>query len=166
MTEDLYTANDVKRVREKLTKEQNNKCKITSIEIPPKQHCLDHAHDMDQFVRGVAHRQANAALGKVENLYVRYLSYWYPGKLSDFLRQCAAYLEAHPDARYRHNGWIKKIHTLFNSLTEGQKESVLKQLNRTGSNGKQRKEEFKKAVLSRDYSYEYLRELILTEKKE
>jgi len=166
MTEDLYTANDVKRVREKLTKEQNNKCKITSIEIPPKQHCLDHAHDMDQFVRGVAHRQANAALGKVENLYVRYLSYWYPGKLSDFLRQCAAYLEAHPDTRYRHNGWIKKIHTLFNSLTEGQKESVLKQLNRTGSNGKQRKEEFKKAVLSRDYSYGYLRELILTEKKE
>jgi len=37
---------------------------------------------------------------------------------------------------------------------------------RTGSNGKQRKEEFKKAVLSRDYSYGYLRELILTEKKE
>lgn len=156
-TEDLYTVNDVKRVRELLTEEQDNRCAITMIELAPKQHCLDHNHDETQFVRGVAHRQANAALGRIENLYTRYLSYWYPGKLSDFLRQCAAYLEKDPDSRYRHNGWIKKVQTLFNSLSEGQKGSVLKELGLQGVNSKERKELFKKAVLSREYSYETLR---------
>ena len=140
-----------------MTEEQENYCAITGLPIPPKQHCLDHNHDETQFVRGVAHRQANAALGKVENIYTRYLSYWYPGKLSDFLRQCAAYLEKDPDPRYRHNGWIKKVQTLFNSLSEGQKASVLKELGLQGVNSKERKELFKKAVLSREYSYETLR---------
>lgn len=166
VTEDLYTTKDVKRVREKLTEEQDNLCAITGLEIPPKQHCLEHAHDNQQYVRGVAHRQSNAALGKFENVYTRYLSYWYPGKLSDFLRQCAAYLEQLPDTRYRHPGWIKKIQTLFNSLTESQKESILQALNSTGKNSKERKEAFKKIVLSREHSYEKLRELIILEKRE
>lgn len=166
MTEDLYTTKDVERVRKLLTEEQENLCAITGLEIPPKQHCLEHAHDNQQYVRGVAHRQANAALGKIEHLHTRYLSYWYPGKLSDFLRQCAAYLEKPPDPRYRHPGWIKKIQTLFNSLTESQKESILQALNSTGKNSKERKEAFKKIVLSREHSYEKLRELIILEKRE
>jgi hypothetical protein len=36
-TQDLYTVADVKRVRELLTKEQDNCCAITGLEIPPKQ---------------------------------------------------------------------------------------------------------------------------------
>jgi len=166
MTEDLYTIKDVKRVRDLLTKEQENRCAITGLEIPPKQHVLDHVHDSNQYVRGVAHRQANAALGKIENLHVRYLSYWYPGKLSDFLRQCAAYLEQDTDTRFRHPGHIKKICSIFNTLTEKQKEAILQALQETGSNSKQRKEVFKKLVLSRKYSYEHLKELILTLKEQ
>ncbi len=166
MTEDLYTANDVKRVREKLYKEQGGLCKLSNFPITPKEAVLDHVHNDEQYVRGVLHRQCNQMEGRFSNAWKRYMAWWYPGKPSDFLRLLATYLDEDVPADYRHNAWIKKIHTLFNSLTEGQKESVLKQLNRTGSNGKQRKEEFKKAVLSRDYSYGYLRELILTEKKE
>lgn len=166
MTEDLYTIKDVKRVRDLLTEEQENRCAITGLEIPPKQHCLEHAHDANQYVRGVAHRQANAALGKIENLYVRYLRYWYPGKLSDFLRQCAAYLEQESDSRFRHPGHIKKICTMFNSLTEKQKETILQSMHETGSNSKQRKELFKKLVLSRLYSYEFLKESIINLKEQ
>lgn len=160
-TEDLYTAKDVERVRKFLTEEQNNCCAITSIELAPKQHCLDHAHDENQFVRGVAHRQANSALGKLEGVYTRYLSYWYPGKLSDFLRQCAAYLEQPHDERFRHNGWIKKAKTMFNALNEKQKDQVLKELGYdTGSNGKQRKEIFAKLVLDRSLGYDTIRKTI------
>lgn len=166
-TEDLYTTKDVERIRKLLTEEQENRCAITGLELAPKQHCLDHAHDEEQYVRGVAHRQANAALGKVENIYLRYLSYWYPGKLSDFLRQCAAYLEQPADSRYRHNGWIKKAKTKFNALNEKQKDKVLVDLgHEKGVNSKQRKDIFAKVVLDRKLGYDTIREAIQAAKEE
>lgn len=155
MTEDLYTVADVKRVREILTKEQDNCCAITGLPIQIKQHCLDHNHDNTQHVRGVAHRQANAALGKIENLYVRYLSYWYPDTLSTFLRQCADYLEKEPDTRYRHNGWIKVVKVRFNKLKASQQDEVLVALgSQKGNNLKDRKEKFAKIVLDRSLGYD------------
>jgi len=166
-TEDLYTTKDVERIRKLLTEEQENCCAITGIELAPKQHCLDHAHDENQFIRGVAHRQSNAALGRFENVYKQYLSYWYPGKLSDFLRQCAAYLEKSPDDRYRHPGWIKKAKTKFNALSERQKDKVLVDLGyEKGSNSKQRKDIFDKLVLDRKLGYDTIREAIQAAKEE
>lgn len=154
-TQDLYTVADVKRVRELLTAEQDNCCAITGLEIPPKQHCLDHVHDSTQYVRGVAHRQSNAALGKIENLYVRYLSYWYPDTLSTFLRQCADYLEKEPDKRYRHNGWVKVVKVKFNKLKSSQQDEVLVALgSQKGNNLKDRKEKFAKIVLDRSLGYD------------
>lgn len=166
-TEDLYTTKDVERIRKLLTDEQENRCAITGIELAPTQHCLDHAHDEEQYVRGVAHRQSNAALGKLEGVYTRYLSYWYPGKLSDFLRQCAAYLEKLPDDRYRHPGWIKKAKTKFGALNEKQKDKVLIDLGyEKGVNSKQRKDIFAKVVLDRKLGYDTIREAIQAAKEE
>lgn len=167
MTQDLYTSKDVEIVRKKLTEEQENCCAVTGLEIPPKQHVLDHAHDDKQYVRGVLHRQSNACLGKIENLHTRYLSYWYPGKLSDFLRQCAAYLEKQEDTRYRHNGWLKKVKTLFNQLNAKQQDKVLVDLGyEKGNNSKARKEIFAKVVLDRTLGYDTIRSTIFSAKEE
>ncbi len=162
MTTDLYNTNDVKKVREQLTKEQDNKCAVTGLDIPAKQHVLDHAHDDTQFVRGVLHRQVNAFAGKAENAYIRLIAWWYPNDLPTLLRECADYLEKQPDGRYRHNGWIKKINTEFNKLKEVQKDTVLKSLDQpSGKNATERKKLFQKALLTKNFSYDTIRSLIL-----
>ena len=162
MTIDLYNTTDVKKVRELLTKEQDNKCAVTGLDIPAKQHVLDHAHDETQFVRGVLHRQVNAFAGKAENAYTRLIAWWYPNDLPTLLRECADYLEKEPDGRYRHNGWIKKINTEFNKLKESHKDVVLVALGQTkGKNGAERKKLFQKAVLTKQFSYDTIRALIL-----
>lgn len=160
MTEDLFTPADVKRVREQLVKEQNRLCAITGVPTAVTDFHLDHAHDDEQLVRGAAHRQANMALGKLENLAVRYL-YWYPHGLPAFLRACADYLEKPHDRRWRHVGWLKKAHTMFNKLTEPQKKAVLRELGQfEGSNAKERKMLFQKALLTKKFSFDTIRETI------
>lgn len=166
-TEDLFTATDVKRVRDLLYKEQHGLCKLTGIELESNKAVLDHLHDNEQLVRGVLHRFGNTTLGKIENLHKRYLSFWYPGTLSDFLRQCADYIEKEPDSRFRHNGWIKKVQTLFNSLSEGQKNQALAEFNVHGcKNATERKKSFKEVVLSRKFSYNQIRAVLLQVKGE
>lgn len=166
MTIDLYNTTDVKKVRELLTKEQGNKCAVTGLDIPVKQHVLDHAHDDTQLVRGVLHRQVNAFAGKAENAYTRLIAWWYPNDLPTLLRECADYLEKEPDGRYRHNGWIKKINTEFNKLKESSKDVVLVALKQTkGKNGAERKKLFQRAVLTREHSYDTIRTLIQTVKE-
>lgn len=166
MTEHLYTATDVKRVRDTLAKEQNNKDALTGLELPDKQKCLDHDHQ-SQFVRGVLHRQVNAALGKLEGVHTRYLSYWYSGTLPDFLRQAADYLEKEQDARYVHPGWLKKAQTMFNTLSEGDKKAVLEALGKSqGGNSTERKNLFKKALNTKQFTFEQIKELIQERKKE
>ena len=161
-TVDLYNTADVKKVREQLTKEQDNKCAVTGLDIPTKQHVLDHAHDDTQFVRGVLHRQVNAFAGKAENAYTRLIAWWYPNDLPTLLRECADYLEKQPDGRYRHNGWIKKVNTEFNKLKEAHKDVVLVALGQTkGKNGAERKKLFQRAVLTREFTYDTIRALIL-----
>lgn len=164
-TTDLYNTADVKKVRELLTKEQFNTCAVTGLDIPVKQHVLDHVHDETQLVRGVLHRQVNAFLGKSENAFTRLIAWWYPNDLPTLLRECADYLEKEPDTRYRHNGWIKKINTEFNKLKEAQKDSVLVALGKTtGKNGVERKKLFQSAVLTKQFSYDTLRDIINKEK--
>jgi hypothetical protein len=157
-TIDLYNTADVKKVRELLTKEQDNKCAVTGLDIPVKQHVLDHNHDETQLVRGVLHRQTNAFLGKVEGAYTRMINWWYPNDLSTLLRECADYLEKEPDTRYRHN---KKINTEFNKLKEAQKDSVLIALGKpAGKNAAERKKLFQTSILTKQFSYDTLRDII------
>lgn len=163
-TLDLYTVKDVQIVRELLLKEQGGLDLITHLLIPPKQACLDHRHDDEQLVRGVLHRQSNAVLGKLEGVWTRYLSYWYPYDLPTFLRQSADYLEdteRNPDRRYRHPNWQKKIRTMFNSLNASQMKQVLQHFNKEdGRNATERKKIFQEIVLNRAYNYDMIRTVI------
>jgi hypothetical protein len=155
-TTDLYTTKDVQQVREQLLLEQDGYDVLTLSKVLPKQACLDHNHNT-LLVRGVLNRQSNAALGKLEGVYTRYLSYWYEGTLSTFLRQAANYLERPDDTRWRHPHFLKKLKTSFNKLPEGEKSKVIKDLGyEDGKNGKSRKEIFSKIVLDRSLGYEII----------
>ena len=161
----LYTPTDVKRVRDELSKEQNNKDALTGLELPEKQKCLDHDHQ-SQFVRGVLHRQVNAALGKLEGVHTRYLKHWYEGTLPEFLRQAAQYLELEQDTRYIHPMWIKKSCTMFNSLNEQGKKEVLHLMGQSqGANGAERKKIFRSAILSKKFTYQDVKQMIEERKK-
>lgn len=165
-TKDLYNAKDKTLVRELLLKEQMNKCALTGLPLDKSQSVLDHAHDDDMFVRGVISRQSNSLLGVIENGWKRYTQWWYTGTISDFLRQCAQYLEKKPDSRYRHDHWLKKAQTMFNTLSEGDKKAVLEALGKSqGGNSTERKKLFKKALLTRKFSYDQVKTMIEERKK-
>lgn len=162
----LYTTKDVKEVREKLYKEQGGIDPITGLIIPDKQKVLDHDHS-NHYVRAVLHRQTNAVLGKIENLWTRYLSWWYTGTLADFLRGCADYIEKEHTKEYLHPAFIKKLQTEFNKLNEKQKQNVLFKFNEpNGCNGIQRKLYFKKFILKRTHSMNEILEIIRKEKED
>ena len=149
----LYTTADVKEVREQLLKEQNNIDKCTGLLIPEKQAVLDHSHKT-QYVRGVLHRQCNAALGKVEGIYTRFLSYWYEGTLQDFLRSVANYLDCEHDSRFVHPGWLKKVKAEFNKLSAKAKDAVLEDLkSNKGKNDAERKALFNAVLLTKEHTF-------------
>lgn len=96
-------------------------------------------------------------LGKIENAFNRYIKHCYTGSLSNFLRQCANYLERPTDERYRHTQWQKQLKVQFNKLSEGQKRKVLESFNKQdGKNSKERKEIFSKIILDRSLGYEII----------
>lgn len=158
--EDLYTVKDVQRVRELLLKQQDNLDACTLLEMPPKQACLDHVHNDEQFVRGVLHRQINSYVGKLENNFVRMLAWWYPNDLPTFLEQAADYLRREP-LPYRHPNWQKKIRTMFNKLNSKQMKLVLEHFGKSdGKNLTERKKIFAEIVLQRDLGYDTIRTVI------
>lgn len=138
----LRTPPEVRKIKLALLKEQKNKDALTGLPLEPSDAVLDHCHK-SQYVRAVLHRQTNAALGRIENLYTRSLAWWYPLSLPEFLRQSADYIERQPDKRYLHPGWMKKLKIEFNKLNEAGKQSVLKELGlQQGSNSTERKKIF------------------------
>lgn len=150
----LFTVAEIKDTREKLLAEQGGIDAMTGIEIPKGKAVLDHCHDT-QYVRGVLHRQSNVMLGKIENGFMRYVKYWYEGSLSDFLRGAADYLDAGVDERYIHPSWMKKSQTEFNKLSEKNKNALLGFLGLPhGNNSTERKEIFKKGLLSREITFD------------
>ena len=152
-TEDLYTTADVARTRQKLLEDQQGRDALTGLEIPPKQAVLDHNH-RTQFVRGVLHRQTNAVLGKIENLWTRYLSYWYNDTLSNFLRKVADYLEKPDDTRYVHPGWLKRVEIDFKKLPAAEQTVVLSKMKIEGQpNGDKRVKAFVTGIKTQDYTY-------------
>ena len=161
----LYTTKDVQKVREQLYKEQEGIDPITRLPIPEKQKVLDRDHS-NHYVRAVLHRQTNAVLGKIENLWTRYLSYWYTGTLSDFLRGCADYIEKEHPKEYLHPAFIKSLQVQFNKLNEKQKQNVLSKFNEpNGCNSSQRKLYFKKFILKRTHSMNEILDVIEKEKE-
>lgn len=162
----LYTTKDVQKVREQLYKEQEGIDPITGLLIPEKQKVLDHDHS-NHYVRAVLHRQTNAVLGKIENLWTRYLSWWFTGTLSDFLRGCADYIEKEHPKEYLHPAFIKSLQVQFNKLNEKQKQNVLSYFGEEkGCNGTQRKLYFKKFILKRTHSMNEILEVIQKEKQD
>ena len=156
MTQDLYTATDVKKVREILLEEQGGKCAVLGIDIKAagRTAVLDHAHDEEQYVRGVLERELNAFVGAAENAYRRHLGYWLPTPLPDVLRAVAAYLERPDDTRYRHNGWIRRLTTKFNKLPAAKQNLVLQSLcGKQGSNPAARKKLWSTVVKDRNLGY-------------
>lgn len=166
MTRELYNPKDKAEVRDLLLKEQDYKCAITGLPLDKKEAVLEHRHDDEMFVRGVASRAANSALGVLENAFKRYLQWWYNGSLSDFLRQCASYLEQPIDRRFRHDEWLKKSGILFNKLSEGQKKEVLRLLGQPqGNNATERRKLFRSALMTRKFSYDQVKSMIEERKK-
>lgn len=160
MTKHLYNPKDVREVRELLYKEQKGKDAVTNLDLEFKDSVTDHDHKT-QFVRAVLHRQVNSFIGKLENNFTRMISWWYDGTLPDFLRQCADYLEKEHKQEYLHPAWLKKCQTEFNKLPEASKASVLSSLGQAnGRNGKERKEAFRKALMSREHTFEEVMSLI------
>lgn len=160
-TEDLYTAADVKRVREQLLKEQGGYCAITGLKITSTA-VLDHRHDDEQLVRAVLHRQVNAFEGKINNSWDRLMKWWYPeDNLPSVLRLMADYLEKEPDRRFRHVHWQKKVKVKFNQLNAASQNKVLEQLGGTSqSNPAKRKDLFGKLVLDRKLGYNTIMQAI------
>lgn len=159
-TEHLYTLQDITRVRQHLLQEQKQLCKLTGMQIERTEAVLDHNHST-QYVRGVLHRQANAVLGKIENLWTRYLGWWYNGTLGQFLRQCADYIESKPDTRYLHPGWIRRLNIDFKKLPEAKKRIVLESLGeKDAKNGIARNKQFLKAIKSKRFTFDEIGKLI------
>jgi hypothetical protein len=103
----------------------------------------------------------NAFLGKLENNYKRLIGWWCNIPLPELLRAIAAYLERKEDTRYLHPGWLKSCKVFFNKLSESQKATVLGLMKQSeGKNGAERKDIFRKALLSKKYTYVQVLEFI------
>lgn len=159
MTRELYSTKDVADVRATLLKEQNGKDLLTGLPLVPKDAVLDHDHD-SQYVRGVLHRQANVVLGKIENMYTRYLAWWYNDTLPTFLRKVADYLERKEDTRYVHPAWIKKMSVRFVKLNAADQTEMLNRMldfidedSDVGTNGKDRRYQYEQLLKSKKFSY-------------
>ena len=158
--EHLYNPKDTTRVRELLLKEQNGKCLITKRVIPKGKAALDHNHKT-QFVRGVLHTHSNVMLGKVENAWDRYMVWWCPVSLPEFLRGTADFLEREQPKDYVHPAFVKRLEIEFKKLKEPKKNSLLSKYTDTScSNATERLKAFKKLVSRKDKSFEaWIKEL-------
>lgn len=181
MSEHLYNSKDVAAVRLKLYGEQGAKDDLTALELDYKDAVLDHNH-RTQFVRGVLHRQVNAALGKIENIWDRYLKSWYKGTLSDFLHEASYYIDQPDDTRFVHPQWLKKSKTEFNKLNSAQKSYVLYEMSvvaisrgftskctsdkKPRLNDTLRRKQFASLLMSRKFTYKEVLQIIKDSKDE
>lgn len=160
MTRSLYTRDDIANEKQRLLKEQRNIDPILKEEIQEKDAVCDHCH-VTQHTRAALHRQTNAFEGLVFNAYKRCLEWLTDKPLSEILKNLADYVDKDYSDNPYHNGWVKRVSTEFNKLKEPSKDTVLQSLGQPkGSNSKQRKELFRKAVLSRQFGYERIVEEI------
>lgn len=157
--EHLYTPADVKRVRERFVKEQKGIDPI--LEEPFKEvTVLDHSH-VTQHARAALNRNTNAFEGLVINAYKRCLGWLTNKPLPEILRNLAAYLEQDYSSNPYHPGFIKRLEVDFNKLKESRKDEVLVKLGYNPEvNSAKRKAVFKRAILTRKFTFPELQELI------
>ena len=99
-------------------------------------------------------------------MHIRYIKWWCSTPLPALLRQIADYLELPQDKRYVHPSWLKTCQSRFNSLNEKSKTAVLHSMALPdGKNGTERKDIFRKGLLSRRFTLTQI-EHILNERKE
>ena len=157
--EHLYTPVDVKRVRDGLSKEQKGIDPILNEPFKETQVC-DHDH-VTQNVRAVLNRNTNAFEGKVYNSWIRCLKWLSDKPLPEILRNLANYYEQDYSKNPLHPGWLKRLCTDFASLNEAGKKDVLQCMNQPqGNNATERKALFRKALLTKKFTYEDTRNLI------
>lgn len=165
ISKSLYTAAEIKAYKEEQIKKQNGIDPILGIPFPKGNICQDHDH-FSQHCRGALHFQSNAFEGKVINAYVRCLGWLTEVPLPVILRNLADYLEVDYTSSPYHNGFLKKLKTMFNALNAFQQNKVLEKLGVTqGSNPSKRKELFSKVILDREKGFEYIRDVIYTVKE-
>ena len=122
---------DVKDLKEKLHKKQNNICPLLKVKFPSTAMVLDHKHKRkldpigingDGLVRGVIHRFSNALEGKIVNNWKR-MGLDKHTDLPSYLRNLADYLENPPcEQKYIHYSEIPKPKKLgkrvFNKISK------------------------------------------------
>ncbi len=166
MVKDLYTAVEIKKEKLRLLNQQQGIDPILKEVIQDRDSVCDHSH-VTQHTRAALHRQSNAFEGLVFNAYKRCLEWITDKPLPELLRNLAEYLEQDYSDNPYHNGWVKRCTTLYNKLKEPSKDNVLVQLGQPkGSNGKQRKELFRKAILTRNHGYDKIRLIIEKENQD
>lgn len=155
----LYTASDIKKVKDELVKQQKG---IDPILKEPFKEVVatDHDHS-SQHIRSALNRNTNAFEGLVVNAYKRCLQWLTDKPLPEILRNLADYLEKDYSHNPYHPHWIKRVKIDFNKLKESDKDSVLIELGSVvGKNGTERKKLFQKVVLDRKLGYETIRDVI------
>lgn len=159
----LFSVQDITRVRELLYKEQKGIDPILKETIALSGSVLDHSH-ITQRCRAVLHRQSNSWEGLVFNSYRRCMQWVTEKPLPELLRNLADYYEDTERVEHTkpyHPGWIKRLCTDFASLNEQEKKDTLEKLGQpTGSNATERKTLFRKALLTRKFSYNTVKDLI------
>ena len=166
MIKSLYNAKEIKEFKESQIEKQNGIDPILGTSFPKGNICQDHDH-FSQHCRGALHFQTNAWEGKCVNAYVRCLRWLTDVPLPTLLRNLATYLEQDYSENPYHNGWIKCVKTMFNALNAKQQNQVLVKLDfPEGSNPAKRKELFAKVILTREFSFAILRDVILQVKGE
>jgi hypothetical protein len=143
-----------------MLKDQKGVDPITKEPIKANQAVLDHCHD-SQKVRAAISRQSNSWEGLVFNAYKRCMS-WYTDKpLAELLRNLADYLEQDYSKNPHHPGWLKKVKTEFNKLSEGAKDRALLNLGSSvGKNSTERKKLFDKAIKSKRFTFKEILEML------
>lgn len=163
-TRSLYNAKEVQEIRTLLLQSQKGLDAVTGLPVSSTSSVLDHDHQT-QYVRGVLDRQINVFLGKIENSYIRYIKYWYKDDLSTLLNQLSAYLSKTQSEEYVHPSWLKRVKIDFNKLKVQEQDRVLEVLLGTiptggYKNSTKRKETFNKILLTKQYDYSTILELI------
>jgi hypothetical protein len=167
MKTSLHTPKDVKEYRQELLAKQDGVDALTGLPLEEKGAVLDHNHETE-VVRGVIDRQVNAALGKIENIWKRYLSTWYPGKLTDFLEQAKVYIDSdgfmqtHP---VYHPNWINRCVRDFKKLDALHQRMVLKEMNEDSdftmpSNAEGRVKLFRATILKKRMTFALVKDYL------
>lgn len=160
----LYTTKEVKEERLRLYNLQKGIDPILKQHVEFNTTTCDHDH-FKHNTRSALHRQTNSFEGRVVNAYIRGLRWLTDLPLPDILRNLAEYLEKDYSSNPYHPDALKSCQSRFNALNEKSKTNVLHNMALPdGKNGAERKDIFRKGLLSRRYTFTQIEHIIQKEK--